>query len=216
MGWTTSGFQRYVPSTTVQYDAPVARTLARLPPGARLADVGAGGRRITSNIVTIDRQDGPDIDVKCDIHTIPLPDASFDCVFCTGTLEHVQEPQRVMAEIHRILRPGGVVHLEVPFLQGFHADPDDYWRWTLPGLRLMCGRMGFEEMDSGAHIGPTSSLAWIAVHYLDGLLPGKLGAAAGYGLRIVLRPFLALDRFWRHRRMSATIASGLYFVGRRP
>lgn len=216
MGWAATGFRRYVPSTTVQYDAPVDRTLARLPPGARLADVGAGGRRITAGTITIDRIDGPEIDVSCDIHAIPLPDASFDCVFCTGTLEHVREPLRVMAEMHRLLRPGGVLHLEVPFLQGFHADPDDFWRWTLPGLRLMCERTGFEEIDSGAHIGPTSSLAWIAVQYLDGLLPGRLGSAASYALRFVLRPFLALDRLWRHRRMSAAIASGLYFVGRRP
>jgi hypothetical protein len=58
-------------------------------------------------------------------------------------------------------------------------------------------------------------MSWIAVHYLDGLLPGKLGSGASYGLRFLLRPLLALDRLWRHRPESATIASGVYFVGRK-
>jgi SAM-dependent methyltransferase len=218
MAWITRArsIHAYVPSTTVQYDAPVDRTLSRLSPGARIADVGAGGRRITPETVTIDGLSGTDIDVSCDIHSIPLPDASFDCIFCTGTLEHVENPPQVLAEIHRLLRPGGTIHLEVPFLQGFHADPNDFWRWTLPGLRLTCSRAGFDHLESGAHIGPTSAMGWIAVHYLDGLLPGKLGAASSYALRFLIRPLLTLDRLWRHRPGSARIASGVYFVGLKP
>jgi SAM-dependent methyltransferase len=218
MGWSgrATGIYRYVPCTTVQYDPPVARTLRRLPEKARIADLGAGGRRITPDTFTIDLLSGPDTDLSCDLHDIPLPDGSFDCVFCTGTLEHLEEPLRALAEIRRLLRSGGIVHLEVPFLQGFHPDPGDYWRWTLPGLRLLCQRFGFEHLESGAHIGPTSAMAWIVAYYADGLLPGKLGSAASCALRFLLRPVLLLDRVWRHKPESAAIASGIYFVGRRP
>jgi SAM-dependent methyltransferase len=217
MPWITSrtGLGAYAPCTTVQYDAPIKRTLARLPENSRIGDVGAGGRRITAGVVTIDRLTGPETDVSCDIHDIPLPDASFDCIFCTGTLEHVEDPNRVLGELHRLLCPGGIVHLEVPFLQGYHADPDDFWRWTLPGLELMCRRHGFEPIESGTHIGPTSAINWIVVHYVAGLLPGRLGSATSYALRFLLRPFLIMDRLWRRNPYSATIASGVYFVGRK-
>lgn len=217
MGWASraKGIWRWVPSTTVNYDPPVDQTLKRLAPGARIADVGAGGRRITEKTVTIDGLSGRDIDITCDIHAIPLPDESFDCVFCTGTLEHVQDPLRVLSEIHRLLLVGGIAHIEVPFLQGFHADPNDYWRWTLPGLQLFCERAGFAPLDSGAHIGPTSAMTWIAVYYADGILPGIVGSAASHALRFLLRPVLCLDRLWRHRPASAVIASGVYFVGRK-
>ena len=217
LGWVTRarGIWRYLPSTTVSYDPPVAGTLKRLSPGSHIADIGAGGRRITPETVTIDRLEGADIDVSCDIHAVPLPDSSFDCVFCTGTLEHVQDPVRVLAEIHRLLRPGGIVHVEVPFLQGFHADPDDYWRWTLPGLRLFCHRGGFSHLNSGTHIGPTSALAWLTVYYFDGLLPSPFGSVASHLCRLLLRPFLVLDRFWRHNARASVIACGVYFVGRK-
>jgi SAM-dependent methyltransferase len=199
----------------VIYDAPIEHTLRRLAPGARIADVGAGGRRITPETVTIDLLAGPDIDVSCDIHAIPLPDGSFDCVFCTGTLQYTREPARVLAEIHRLLRPGGLVHLELPFLQGYTPDPEDYWRWTLKGARLFCEKAGFEDLESGAHMGPTSALVWITVHYVGGLLPGRVGSVLSHVSRFVLRPFLMLDRFWRHHRDAPAIASGVYVIGRK-
>jgi SAM-dependent methyltransferase len=217
MPWETRarGIRKWLPRATVIYDPPIEHTLKRLAPGARIADVGAGGRRITPDTVTIDLLAGPDIDVSCDIHAIPLPDGSFDCVFCTGTLQNTREPERVLAEIHRLLKPGGLVHLELPFLQGYTPDPEDYWRWTLKGARLLCERAGFEHMESGAHMGPTSALVWITVHYVGGLLPGRLGSALSHASRFIFRPFLILDRFWRHHREAPLIASGVYVVARK-
>jgi SAM-dependent methyltransferase len=217
VGWISraKGIQRWLPRVTVLFDPPVAHTLRRLARGARIADVGAGGRRITADIVTIDGLSGPDIDVTCDIHQIPLADSSFDCIFCTGTLQNVTDPFRVLAEIHRLLRPGGIVHVELPFLQGYSPDPKDYWRWTLPGARLACERVGFEHLESGTHIGPTSALVWIAVYYVGGLLPGRLGSAASHASRFILRPLLVLDRLWRHKPEAHVIGCGVYFVGRK-
>lgn len=217
MGWSATGIRRWLPATTVIYDPPVGRTLRRLDPGARIADVGAGGRRITPDTFTIDAVAEDRVDLACDIHRIPLPDASFDCVFCTGTLQYVRDPLGVLAEIHRLLRPGGIIHVEAPFLQIYAPDPEeDFWRWTLPGLRLTCQRAGFSVLESGVHMGPTSVLVSVTVRYLDGLLPGRLGPAAAYVSRFVLRPLLPLDRLWRHRSTSVVIASGVYVVGVRP
>ncbi len=208
------GIYRFLPGLTRVSDPVVERSLARLPAGARIADLGAGGRRLTPQTFTIDGFVGEGTDLTCDIHAVPLPDASFDAVFCTGTLEHVENPPVVLSEIRRLLAPGGLAHIEVPFLQPYHADPADYWRWTLPGLELLCTRAGFEKIESGAHIGPASALNWVMNELaLSVAGRGRVGTALALGLRVAGFPLLALDRF---ARGAAGAAAGVYFVGRRP
>lgn len=46
----------------------------------------------------------------------------------------VDKPDRVVQELYRILMPGGLVYMDVPFLLGYHPDPVDYWRFSLSGL----------------------------------------------------------------------------------
>lgn len=218
MGWITvrRGLYRLLPGLTSQPRVRVSDTVARLPAGARLCDIGAGGRKITPDTFTIDGFVTDTTNLVCDIHEIPLPDSSFDAIFCTGTLEHVRNPHRVMAEIRRLLADGGLVHIEVPFLQGYHADPTDYWRWTLEGLRLFCTDAGFEEVEAGCHMGPTSTLNWIVNEYLVCLFGnGVVGNVAALCARVAGAPFLALDRLLVNRAQSLRIASGIYFVGRK-
>jgi len=61
-------------------------------------------------------------------HDLPAADGEFDAVLAIDVLEHVRDPERLLAEIHRALAPGGVLHLHVPC----EGDPRSLWRW-LPG-----------------------------------------------------------------------------------
>lgn len=216
MAWISlkKGFHKVLPGLTVQPGNKVAGTLKMIPPGARICDIGAGGRKITPATFTIDGFVSENTDLVCDIHDIPLPDESFDCVFCTGTLEHVEDPFRAISEIRRLLKKGGVAHIEVPFIQAYHADPNDYWRWTLEGLRLFCRKGGLEEVRSGAHIGPASAFNWVFNEYLICLLGnGILGNTAAAFARLM--PFKYLDYILINRNSASRIASGFYFVGRK-
>jgi len=218
MAWIAfkSGFHLFLPALTLQPRNKAQETLQLLAPGARICDIGAGGRKITADTFTVDGFDCATTDLVCDIHRIPLPDASFDAVYCTGTLEHVRNPGQVLAEIGRLLAEGGIVHIEVPFIQGYHADPTDYWRWTAEGLRLFCTEAGFTELEWGSHMGPTSALNWVLNEYLVCLLgSGMLGNAATLGARLLLLPMLQLDHLLIKRKRSMRIASGVYFVGRK-
>lgn len=218
MGWITlkNGIYKYLPSATVQPRIIVMETLGRLKDGAKICDVGAGGRKITPETFTVDGFVTENTDLICDVHHIDLEDNSFDCVFSTGTLEHVKDPKLVLSEIIRITRPQGLVHIEVPFLQGFHADPYDYWRWTLEGLRLFCLNNNLDEVDSGVHIGPSSTVCWILNEYFSCLFGENIvGKIISTSLRIIFSPIKYLDYFLNRRKSAKNIASGFYFVGRK-
>jgi len=100
-----------------------ATRLARVAPGAAVLDIGCrdgGLRRFLPSDVRYKGMDitpefaGPDITIRDVSDGIPFPDAGFDHVFCIEVLEHVPNPWGALAEIHRVLRPGGVLALSVP------------------------------------------------------------------------------------------------------
>ena len=94
-----------------------------------------------------------------DAHRLPFQDNSIDSLIYQAVLEHVQDPRRVINEAARVLKPCGYLYLEVPFLQGFHADPHDFQRYTLEGLRVRT--KAFTEIDAGLSVGPLGALGGI-------------------------------------------------------
>jgi SAM-dependent methyltransferase len=77
-----------------------------------------------------------------DIHefdgcSIPFPDAHFDYALCTEVLEHAEQPEVLVAEILRVLRPGGTLVATIPFSARVHYAPYDFQRYTLFGLRRL-------------------------------------------------------------------------------
>jgi SAM-dependent methyltransferase len=176
--------------------------------------VGAGGRRIVPHVVTVDAVAAPGVDIEGDIHALPIPDASFDCVFCTGTLEHVRDPWQAVRELNRILKVGGIVHIDVPFIQGYHPDPTDYWRFTLDGLKLLCAN--FEELEAGVYIGPTCGLTWIAREWANSVSSNRLiSNLMLIPLALLLAPLKYLDYLLIHAKRSHHVASAVFFRGRK-
>jgi len=134
----------------------VMRAAGSLPPGARVADVGAGDapyRELFARFdyVTIDweqsvHEDAQAVDIVAGADSIPASDASFDAVLLTQVLEHVPDPAAVLAELRRILRPGGALYLTAPLVWELHELPHDYYRYTSEGLRHLLDRAGFGEI----------------------------------------------------------------------
>jgi len=73
--------------------------------------------------------------VYYDGKTIPFPDAAFDGVICTEVLEHVPDPGPFVAEMHRVLKPGAIAVVTIPWSARFHYQPHDYHRYT-PSMLL--------------------------------------------------------------------------------
>ncbi|QDV67260.1 Phthiotriol/phenolphthiotriol dimycocerosates methyltransferase [Rosistilla carotiformis] len=69
-------------------------------------------------------------DVVADATQMPFDDCRFDCVVATECMEHVSNPFKFIEQIDRVLEPGGLAVVTVPFLFHQHGDPYDFWRPT--------------------------------------------------------------------------------------
>lgn len=81
-----------------------------------------------------------------DGETFPFEDVAFDSVVCNEVLEHVFNPERFLAELHRVLRPQGTLLLTVPFIWDEHEQPYDFGRYSSFGLRHLLQTHGFEVL----------------------------------------------------------------------
>tara|TARA_S200000501_G_scaffold291189_1_gene276361 strand:+ start:96 stop:782 length:687 start_codon:yes stop_codon:yes gene_type:complete len=112
-----------------------------------------------TNLINLDLYPGSNVDVVCDACNMPFDNETFDLVVCQALLEHVENPLKIIEEIHRVLKKGGNIYCTVPFLQGYHADPKDFQRFTLNGMEHLLNN--FIIVQKGISSGPFSAIAWI-------------------------------------------------------
>lgn len=110
-------------------------------------------------------------DFHCDIQNMPeIADNSAGSVICLEVLEHVRNPAKAVEEIYRILKPGGLCIMGVPFLSSYHGKRiihnsksclkgltknhdnshkgyGDFWRFTHEGLALLFENAGFNSVE---------------------------------------------------------------------
>ena len=102
-----------------------------------------------------------------DGHQIPLADGSVDGVIIQAVLEHVLEPAVVVGEIRRVLRDGGAVYADTPFMQQVHEGAYDFTRFSESGHRYLF--RDFEQVESGQVAGAGTSLRWSINYFVRAL-----------------------------------------------
>jgi SAM-dependent methyltransferase len=161
-------------------------------------------------ILSFDIYASPETDFVADAHDIPLPDGSVDGVWIQAVLEHVIQPDRVVAEIHRVLRPGGIVYAEIPFMQTVHEGAYDFTRFTDTGMRWLF--RWFDRIESGMVLGPGSALLWSITAALAGLFRSQ---KAGNLVATFLFFWVRFLDYVIAAPFALDAACGLYFLGRK-
>jgi SAM-dependent methyltransferase len=204
----------------------IARAVVRdVAPGGQhqaVLDVGCGQKpylpyfaAVADEYVGADLHPAPHVDVVCPSHALPFPDARFDVVLSTQALEHVPEPAATVAEMHRVLKPGGVLLVSVPLTAAYHPGPTDFWRWTQEGLIKMHRDNGdWAELRLEAAGGTMACLGYLVGFYAGAMdIARPLRATLVSAVNVV---FGALDRLvpLRYPRPYA-LTSSLLAVARK-
>lgn len=124
-----------------------------------LLDFGCGNKPYEHFFINANKYIGLDIlttghdsrfvkaDVYYDGKTIPFDNNSFDSIFCSEVLEHVFNIDEILQEMHRVLKPGGLMLVTLPFCWNEHEIPYDFGRYTSYGLKYVMKKNNFEELE---------------------------------------------------------------------
>ena len=163
----------------------------------------------TVDLIAFDIYVSPLVQFVGDGHAIPLTDGSVDGVVIQAVLQHMLEPTVAANEIHRVLRSGGIVYADSPFLQQVCEGPYDFTRFTDSGHRYLF--RSFERIDSGRVAGAGTALRWSLDHFVRALTRsirlGRITALCFFWLSCADR---ILDP-----RHSLDGASSVFFLGRK-
>jgi len=133
------------PETDVERDF---QDMVRRSHGKPSLQIGARYSKYAPHWVSVDLYDtSPIIDFHYDVHDMPFASETFEFIACNAVLEHLENPMKAIAELHRVLRPGGEIWVEVPMSQPYHPSPNDYWRVSPKGILIWM--QAFSELSSG-------------------------------------------------------------------
>lgn len=122
----------------------------------KMLDFGCGSKPYKSLFKNVERYIGLDfenpghshaneqIDYFYDGHTIPFEDNFFDSIFSSEVFEHVFNLEQILPELHRTLRPGGIIVVTCPFAICEHEVPNDFARYSSFALMHLFRKAGFE------------------------------------------------------------------------
>lgn len=180
----------------------------------KVLNAGAGWRdvshliegELTNQDITWPGDERTNIDIHSPLHHIPVESNCFDAILCIAVLEHVENPEEVVPELYRVLKPGGHLILEVPFLQPEHKVPTDFQRYTKDGLVRLVTHHGFSVKQIKGLFTVYHTLYWQVFLWLH------LKKTFTY---LMLRILLLRPLLWSARRSttySDTLASGFQLL----
>ena len=191
-------------------------------PGKRVLNLGSGigqfDHYLSKGVKAINVDISPSIrnlHVIADAHFLPFKGDCFDIVYSIAVLEHVQKPWVVADEICRVLRQGGHVVVELPFLNVIH-DQHDYFRFTDKGIRSLFDESRFDSILEQVSAGGGSFLSVFFLEYFKQFIPTKyLRALWRLSMRYVFCLLKYLDLLIDSSKGLRITANSFSFIGKK-
>lgn len=204
------------PASAGTSSAAAIQAVCRQRGRPRILVIGAGVVRFdhAADFTYTDVSFSDGIACIADAHDLPFADASFDMVVAVAVLEHVVDPQRVEAEMRRVLVPDGWVYAVTPFLQPVHMGAYDFTRFTPLGHRRLFRH--YAEIASGPALGPGWVLGAAGHAFLLSFAGGRWSRRLLNFSGILLSlPWRWLDPLTLRHPSGGDGAGGVYFFGQR-
>ena len=142
----------------------------------KVLDIGCGNKPYEKNFAEqitgyvgcdIIQSDLNKVDVLCAANNIPLENSSFDTVFSTQTIEHVEDHQGLINEAYRLVKPGGYFIVSGPLYWYLHEEPYDFFRFTKYGFTYIFEKAGFEVVQINSNGGTWATAGQTLIHSLS-------------------------------------------------
>lgn len=199
---------RPVNSSRVHLKRQMRRFARSTEPDMLVLDAGAGSapyaelfrhaRYETADFAQMTGKKYARLDYVCDLEAIPVEAERYDRIVFNQVLEHVPDPTAVVAELFRVLKPGGRLFCSVPLFYAEHGVPHDFHRFTQFALRRLFGNAGFEVRQVRWMEGYFGTMSY-QFQLMHQTLPSTYGdvRALGVGRRRALRaaPTILLTRW---------------------
>jgi SAM-dependent methyltransferase len=138
----------------------------------RVMDIGCGNKpyeKIFENCTEylgcdIVQSNENKVDILCEATKIPVDSNSFDTVFCTQVIEHVEDHNGLLSEAFRVLKPNGHIIVSGPMYWHLHEEPHDFFRFTKYGFKYILEKSGFEVVEILANGGKWATLGQMIIH----------------------------------------------------
>jgi SAM-dependent methyltransferase len=196
----------------------VHRLLNQIGSGGRGLNVGAGSSQLHPALINVDIVPGPTVEVCASVELLPFPDETFDLVVSQELLEHVRDPFQAMQGMKRVLKKGGVIYCQVPFIIGYHPGPTDFWRFTRQGIRELVEKSNLECLEVDLAVGAGTGFYRIAVEFLAvfaSRFASLLYLPAKGAFALILYPLKWLDTFLSQSPEVDRIPGGYLVIARR-
>lgn len=194
----------------------VEKFFSRFPKGSLMLNVGSGPTREHPQVINLDIFPFPEVNVLAFGNRLPFRNDAFDAVCSEQVLEHVSNPQEVVAEMIRVTKPGGLIYISVPFIYPYHPSPDDFSRWSIEGVTAMLGSCHTQE--SGVKMGPTSALLVVLAMWLSTVVSfgnQSLRLIFNHIFMLVLSPLKFLDLIIERIPGAKDTAASIYVVAKK-
>lgn len=188
--------------------------IKNIPKGKLIVDIASGIKTLREDVIKVDVALFTGVDIVADAEHLPFKDNSCDAVVCESSLEHFKNPDDAVMEFRRILKPGGLVYISVPFIVGFHASPYDYYRWTEEGVKELMKE--FEQVEIDVGWGPTYALTTVLREWLAIVLSFDIDFLYQFLsilFMVIFAPLNFLDYIFSHYKSAKNIAYGFYYIG---
>lgn len=132
-----------------------------------IIDIGGYDNRLkrryrAGNIINVDIEPGPFVDMVIDAGDMKaVPSDSLGGVLCISVLEHSPTPEKILREIHRVLKPSGLAYISTPWMFESHMEPNDFHRFSPYWWEQRLN--GFEVID----VHYSNSLAGCMAHFMQ-------------------------------------------------
>jgi uncharacterized protein YbaR (Trm112 family)/SAM-dependent methyltransferase len=155
-------------------------------------------------------------DLACDVCKLPFVRDHADLIIASSVHEHVYDAPAAVAEEYRVLKPGGLVYTEIPFMRAYHMAPIDYQRYTPAGIRALHEQAGFTTLEVGICSGPFTALALFLADFaraLGGAIHPSVKLVAHLAVSLAVHPMKYLDRLFENAEWAEIPACNFYYLG---